>query len=240
MNYKNVKLKDKYSFLLSLLIFTIILFNIFLFISINNKIKESQNFGLERHVTISGNAEILVEPDSVFINFTIIDRAQSIGEAINQNEEKMGNIIGIATILGVKREDIRIISFNVNPIRSDMYEAKRYFEIKVNNFDKIESIMKGVIANDVDNINNVRFSVNDLEVLKEKVRKEAFKNAEFQASQVSQQLEVSLGKIISFDESFKMPQFSIKSIEEIYKKDFQDYLDLGKIKSSVNVIYEIK
>jgi len=241
MNYKNVKLKDKHSLFLSLLILTFILFNIFLLISINNKIRESQNIGLGRYATISGDAEISVEPDSAFINFIIANSSQDIGEAVSQNEERMRNIVGIITILGVEKEDIRTVSFSVLPVgNGNTYEAKRFFEVKVKDINKIKSIIQGAFANEVDDIDSLRFSVDNQEVLKEQVRKRALDNIELQASKISEQLGISLGKIINFDESFVMPQFHIKNSKEIYEKDFQNYLDSGKIKISVDVTYEIK
>ncbi len=230
MNYKNVKFKDEHSFFLGLLILTFVLFNISLL-----------SIGLGRHATISGDAEISIEPDSAFISFVIANNSRDISEAVSQNEEKMGNIVGIITILGVEKEDIRTVSFSVLPVGNGYtYEAKRFFEVKVKDINKIKSIIQGALANEVDGINSLRFSVEDQEVLKEQVRKRALDNIELQASKISEQLGISLGKIINFDESFVMPQFHIKDSKEIYEKNFQDYLDLGKIKVSVDVTYEIK
>ena len=111
---------------------------------------------------------------------------------------------------------------------------------KIKDINKIKSIIQGALANEVDSINSLRFSVDNQEALKEQVRKRALDDVELQASKISEQLGISLGKIISFNESFVMPQFHIKNSEEIYEEDFQDYLDLGKIKVSVDVTYEIK
>ena len=244
MNYK-MGLGNKDSLFFVALNLALTLLIVFLLTSISFKIQEAENIGLGRNITVSGEAEISAEPGLALMNIVLIDRSQNIDEAINQSVGKMKSVIGIITILGIEKEDIKTVLFDISPVQQAQfedgvsYEVKRYLEVKIKEVDKVGGIIKGVLANNIDGIESLNFFVDNQEELKDQVRKMAIDNAQAKSVKVSEQLGVNLIKIINFSENFTVPQFATKeNLESL--ETFYNELSLGKMKATVNITYQIK
>jgi uncharacterized protein YggE len=97
-------------------------------------------------------------------------------------------------------------------------------------------------------LNGPQFEIDDPEALKEQARREAIADAKEKAKRLAADLEVSLGKIVSFNENSNNPQpyyrndFAMMAKSAVMEDSFVPELPAGEndINATVTITYKIK
>lgn len=80
------------------------------------------------------------------------------------------------------------------------YAVNQGFQVKVRDFDKLSGIVDGLVANGVNNINNLGFSIEDPEKVRSEARTLAIADAKKKADELKGKIGIRLGKVINFYE----------------------------------------
>lgn len=82
------------------------------------------------------------------------------------------------------------------------YSVNQGFYAKVRDFDKLSGIVDGLVANGVNNVNNLGFSIEDPEKVRSEARTLAIADAKKKADELKGKIGIKLGKIVNFSEGF--------------------------------------
>lgn len=82
------------------------------------------------------------------------------------------------------------------------YQVTQGLQVKIRDFDKLSSVIDGLVVAGVNNVNNLGFSIDDPEKLKSEARAKAIADAKKKADELKGQIGIKLGKIVNFSEGF--------------------------------------
>jgi len=229
-------------------------------IDIFNKIKQGKYIGQEAEfknsIIISETGEVYAKPDLAVVIFSVIKEAKTVAEATSENVEAMNNIIQAVKREGLEDKDLKTISFNLYPryeyteesYRNRIlvgYEVSQGLEVKIRDMEKIGTIIEKATSAGANDVSGLQFTIDNEEELKKEARNQAIEKAKAKAQELTSQLEVKLGKVISFNESFFVPYYDARVYLEEAKgmgggepvPDIQT--GENTISVTITVIYEI-
>ena len=185
-------------------------------------------------ISFSGEGKIFAVPDIAAVSFSIITEAKTSKEAQNQNSEKSKNITDFLKKENIEDKDIKTTGYGVYPQygyarpcplefieqtspdyypcldktqKITSYQVNQSFEAKIRDLEKISTVLDGLVAAGVNQVNNLNFKVDKEEELKEQARKLAIDEAKEKARKLKKQLGISLGKIVNFSEGGYYPVY---------------------------------
>ena len=207
---------------------------------------QAQNIINQGEHTISFTAEgkVLAKPDIAEITFYVINQGEKAETVQKENNERMQEAVAFVKNQGVKEDDIRTVQYNLSPkydytwckkpgveIYSSCspkiigYELNQGIEIKIRDFDKINTIVGGLSEKGVNQISNVSFVIDDPEDYKNEARIQALEKVEERAKLLAQKSSIKLGKIIDISEG--------QGIDPIYRALEMEKAMAGSIEDAV-------
>ena len=218
-------MKDKKKILFALLSVLIIFFIVLILstaVDVVNKIKEgryiSQNVRMRNSIVVSETGEVYAKPDLAVISFTVVKEAKTVTDAMDENSATMNNVIRTVKEQGIEDKDVKTTSFNINPRyeysegtygRRTLvgYEVVQKLEVKIRDLRKIGTIIEKATSSGANEISDLQMTIDNQDELKKQAREQAIAQAKVKAIELSSQLGVKLGKLVSFNESFYVPQY---------------------------------
>ncbi len=163
-------------------------------------------------LVVTGEGKVFVTPDIAKVTIGIQENGTSL-KTIQENVNKKSKALTDAVEnLGVKKEDIRTVSYNLYPQYDYLtsttnrivgYQISTNYEIKVRDFDKVNDILTAATSVGANAIGSVSFEVNE-ETEKAKLQEArdlAVTEAKTKAEGLSKAAGVTLGKVINVSES---------------------------------------
>jgi len=205
----------------------ILILSFFLVIQSLNSIIEYQYIGSDidpqATIRVRGEGEIFAVPDTASFRATVIEEAESANVAQEAAAERMTRAIEKIKEFGVAEEDIKTIHFRSNPRYEYQrrvgiprppssertlvgFEVRHSIQVKVEERDTAGEIIAALGGIGVQEISNVEMTIDDPQQLQVDAREKAITDAKTNATQLANDLGVSLVRIISFDESGNTPQ----------------------------------
>ena len=228
---------------------------VWLAIDINDKAKEGENT-----IVVSATGEVFSAPDLALTSFTVVTEAKTVSEAMAENTEKMNAVIAFAKEEGISDKDLKTTGFNIYPRYEWLqewqcavpcpggkrvlagYEVRQSLQIKIRELAKTGQIIQGAADRGVNQMDSLRFTIDDEDSLKEEARKQAIEKAKAKAKELASQLGVGLGKVVQFNESGIYPYYYTMEEAALGKgggEDLQIEPGENKISSTVTIIYQI-
>jgi len=87
------------------------------------------------------------------------------------------------------------------------YQVNQSFEVKVRDLEKVSAVLDGLVTTGANQVINLGFQVDNEEELKEQAREIAIKDAKEKANKLKKQLDIHLGKIVSYNEGGYYPVY---------------------------------
>ncbi len=221
-------------------------------------------------ISVNGKGEIVAIPDVATFSFTVSETAKTVDEAQSKSTTKTNATLQAVRDAGVAANDIKTLSYSINPhyeYQSSVcpaasygvqycppgksiltgYEVSQSIEVKVRDLKKAGSIFTSIGALNVQNVNGLNFSVDDMDAVKDQARALAIKNAQAKAKELSKQLGVRIVRITSFYENsdYPAPYYSARGGDGLVKEQVANVapeVPTGeqKIMSNVVITYEIR
>lgn len=244
--------------LLSVLIITL---SISTLVGVNNKIKEGRYIGQELEskntITVSDKSEVYAKPDLALADFSVITEAKTVADALNQNSEKMNKIISFMKRQGIAEADLKTTNFNIYP-RYEYeqvsypvtgkrilagYEVQQTLQVKIRDLSKISPILQGAADAGANQINDLQFTIDQQDELKQQARDQAIEKAKEKARDLAKQLGVHLVRITNFSEGSTEPYDyrNLTADAAGFGAEKMPQIETGqnKIEVTVNITYEI-
>ena len=183
-----------------------------------NALKSRDYIGVseeQRHsIRIDGIGKAIGTPDIAKIQLGYKAEKKTVAEAQTDNTEKMNTIIEkLKKDFNIDKKDIQTSNYNINAqydwnegertLRG--YQVSQNLNIKIRDLEKVSQILDAAGTAGLNQVGNLRFDIDNQEILKEEARTKALKNAKEKAEKLASELDVKLGRIISFNESGNQP-----------------------------------
>lgn len=157
----------------------------------------------KRMMTVTGNASLPFEPDKVTIQLGVVTENEQLSQAQQENAFKMNQVIESLLQLGIPRENIQTTAYNINPVYDYIdgkqefrgYQVSNTITVQMTNIDQAGKVIDVAVQNDVNQVSNIQFSIEDKQVPYQQALSAALKNAVVKAQTIAETLEVNYDPI---------------------------------------------
>ncbi|MBI2057826.1 MAG: SIMPL domain-containing protein [Candidatus Yanofskybacteria bacterium] len=204
-------------------------------------------------ISFSGEGKVFAKPDIGLVRIVIFSEAATPQEAEKTNSPKSEKVVNFLKTQGVAEKDIKTSEYNISPQyaypRNEEPQIKSYLvyqelEVKIRNLDKAGAVIGGVVSVGANKVTDLRFTIDDLDKLKNQARSEAIAKAKKKANELESQLGIKLGKIVNFYENAGgfSPVFYEKALSAPSQGGAGPTLPAGENEITLNVTltYQIK
>jgi len=162
-----------------------------------------------RGITVSDSAEVKVQPDTAFITFGVVVRDRVAKVAAQENARRSSAVVAAIEKAGIPKSDVKTIDYSLNPQMNwdtnppkiTGYSASNTVSVRTKDMAKIGDLIDAAIAAGANNVQGVRFDVEDKRKLRQKALQLAVKKAEGKARAIAEAVGGKLGPAISASES---------------------------------------
>jgi len=175
----------------------------------------------ENTISVTGESERFVVPDTASISFSMTRKSKDLSEATDSVNSRMKELLSSLKSDGVKESDIKTTGYNVNPqyVYTDRkqvfdgYRVTQSVQIKIKDLDNVNSVVTKIGEIQVDNVSGLSFFIDNDQEIQEELREEAIKDAKKKAAKLARDLGIDLDEISGFTEGgnrgyYPQPYFS--------------------------------
>jgi uncharacterized protein YggE len=208
-------------------------------------------------ITVVGEGEINVLPDSATITATIRDSGPTVVYAQGAIDVKAKNLTAALDKMGIDSKDIRSLSYSTRPkyelkatqcetapcqnkYELSGYEAVQTVQIKAHKVELAGEIVTQLGILGINEISGPNFTVDDNEKPKSEARIAAIKNSQSKAEAIAKALSVKLGKVIKFEEDNNISKYPIYFAKSATSKAANLSPGEDIIKAKVIVTYSLE
>jgi uncharacterized protein YggE len=205
---------------------------------------------------VTGEGSVNVSPDVAKITLGFEEQGQVLKQVQDEVNQKSKNLTKELKKIGIDDKYIKTVSYSVYPIRNynsptnniTGYSVSTFYEVEIEDFEKINNVLLLASQVGVNNIGNISFEVND-ETKEEKTqeaRKIAVDKAKQKAEGLSKASGITLGKIININENsannFPQPLYTTRDLEVETPNSTSPSIEPGETKISVTISlsYEVR
>lgn len=156
-------------------------------------------------VSVTGEGIVKVVPDEVIIKARVEHTGASASEVKSKNEKVANDIFKFLEAKGIPSKNIKTEYLRLD--KQYNYDTKEYYfsanqaiSIELNNLDKYEEIMSGLMESGLNRIDGIEFQTSKKEELEAKARKEAMLDAREKATQLASAVGLKIGNAFLINE----------------------------------------
>ncbi len=160
---------------------------------------------LEQAVSVQGAAERQVEPDFAYVTVGVQSEAATVEAARVQNQAAMQGVAAAAMNAGIPKNKIRTSRLQITPIYSEANRPKRVISgyamqnqitVEIRDLDKLGEVIDAMLSAGANQLNGVRFAVENEVALQEDLLREAVQDGRRRAAVIAQAGGRSLGGLL--------------------------------------------
>lgn len=206
-------------------------------------------------LTVSGEAEVQVEPDRAMIRLGVVARERNAAEAQRQANLIINKTVAAVENLGVDRDSLQTSELRLNPIYEDSrgprseppriigYEAGYTISVTLHELDRVGPVVDAGLEAGANRLEGISFSLQDDAATRRKALAEATRAALEKARVLAETAGVELVRVLSINEGHvqtRMPQMFARSAA-MEQADATTVLP-GQltVSASVNLRYQIR
>ncbi|NDB32280.1 MAG: DUF541 domain-containing protein [Nitrososphaeria archaeon] len=177
----------------------------------------------EKTISSSGQATSFVEPDRLNINFGVEVQKPTAKEALDENSDKMNEVIDAIKSAGINSDEITTSQFSIYPVYESYqeketgiykqkltgYSVSNIIQVKTPKMDLASEIIDAAVGAGVNRVDNVWFSLSDKkqQQVSDDLLAEAIKNAQSKAEKALVPLNYKIigVKYVSLDGGYYPP-----------------------------------
>jgi uncharacterized protein len=154
----------------------------------------------KRIMTVTGIGSISIAPDIVQIQLEVKTESKQLSQAQQENAELMNLVIESLLELGIARENIQTVSYNISP-QYDYVEGRQVFrgyevinsiDVKIKNIEQAGTIIDTAVRNGVNQVSNIRFTVENEQIPYQEALSLALKNALAKAQTIANTIHLKI------------------------------------------------
>lgn len=161
-------------------------------------------------VNVVGQGKVSIVPDLAKVTVGIeTDKTANAAEAYKQASAAMVKIVKAIADLGIDNKDVQTADYFLNPIyqynngENDLvgYQAVQSVTVTLRDLKKVSSLIEKSTTAGANRINNVMFTVEDMEKIKNQARLKAIVDAKAKSADYAAAVGVKLGEITGWWEN---------------------------------------
>ncbi|MFC5590630.1 SIMPL domain-containing protein [Sporosarcina soli] len=153
-----------------------------------------------RIMTVTGIGNVSIAPDIVRIQMEVITENKQLQRAQQENASVMSGVIESLVALGIDRNNIQTVSYNITP-QYDYLEGEQRFRgyqvtnaitVQTTNIQQIGPIIDTAVQNGVNRVSNIQFTVADEQKYYQQALSLALENAVAKAETIARTMQLQL------------------------------------------------
>ncbi|WP_172369502.1 SIMPL domain-containing protein [Sporosarcina jiandibaonis] len=154
----------------------------------------------KRVMTVTGIGSLSIAPDTVQIQLEVRTENIQLSQAQQENADLMDQVIESLLELGIPRENIQTVFYNITP-QYDYVEGRQVFRgyevinsinVKIKNIEQAGTIIDTAVRNGVNQVSNIRFTVENEQIPYQEALSLALKNALAKAQTIANTIQLKL------------------------------------------------
>ncbi|NNJ10247.1 SIMPL domain-containing protein [Chloroflexales bacterium ZM16-3] len=168
---------------------------------------QASGVGGMRQITVVGNGEVKVTPDTASVQIGVETTAPTTQEALSQNSAQANAIIEQIKALGVAEKDIQTSGFNIYPTYGNDgrevtgYTVSNQVSVTIRDLAQAGDLLDQVVKAGANRIYGVSFSVADPAATLAQARDKAVADAKARAEQLAGQAGATIGQVLVISEN---------------------------------------
>lgn len=174
-------------------------------------------YGGDQGIEVSGLGTILTSPDLALITVAVEVEDATVVEANGRASAVMTAALAAVRAKGVKDKDIQTRDFSIYPEYDYVRDTGRHVlvghrvynsvDVKIRDLDSVGGLIDAVVnvGGDDVRIRNIRFTVEDTESMRTRLRELAVRDAEGKAEHLAKLSGVKLGRLLYISEGSRAP-----------------------------------
>lgn len=179
------------------------------------QVTEKVQYNPAQSITVVGQGSTRIKPDIARISIGVETLAETVKEAVQQNESQMTAILAALKASGIAEKDIQTTNYSIYferppemPVSTEpstekakiQYRVSNMVNVTVRDLDKVGDVLDAVIEAGANNIWGVSFSLEDPKDAQAEARAKAIADAEARAKALAELSGVTLGPVLSVSE----------------------------------------
>jgi uncharacterized protein YggE len=177
---------------------------------------QATDYSPAQTITVVGQGSVKIKPDIAQVSLGVETSAETVKEAVTENEAKMTSILAALTALGVAEKDVQTTQYSVQLDRGSepvpqaigtgsteaapVYRVSNMVNVTVRDLDKVSDVLDAVIEAGANNLWGISFSLDDPSAAQADARSEAITDAQARATALAELSGLKLGPVMSVSE----------------------------------------
>ncbi|MDR3575655.1 MAG: SIMPL domain-containing protein [Anaerolineaceae bacterium] len=162
------------------------------------------NAASTRQISVTGTGKVFITPDIAYVNIGVHNQADTVSDALAQNNDQAQGVSTALKSLGVDPKDIQTSSFNVYPqqqlgpngdVQKTVYVVDNTVYVTVRDLSKLGQLLDAVTKAGANSINGIQFDAQNKAQALSQARTMAIQDARSQADELVKAAGVTLGPI---------------------------------------------
>lgn len=166
-----------------------------------------------RTVSVSGNGQISVEPDTGYFSVGVEVTAETADAALAESNDTVDAVTAALLGMGIAEDDVTLGYFSIWPEYDYQNEepqlrgfrVSHQLSVTVRDIDQTGTALSTAVEAGANVVNSVTFGVEDPSAALDQARERAFENALHKAEELARLSDGSLGVIVSISENSYTP-----------------------------------
>ncbi len=206
-----------------------------------------------RGIISTGNAEVKGQPDIARVTISVVTQSKDQGQAVANNAKTMTAVReSLMTKFKLRKKDIETsfygiqpqYDYKVQPPKIVGYQVTNSARVSIKDLEKIGQLIDAASAAGANQIGGISFDIEDDKPLRNEALVLALTEARQKAELMAKTLNVSLGPLLSVQESFMRPMpfqsFARADVMAASTPETPIQAQELSISANVTVIYDIK
>lgn len=152
---------------------------------------------------VGGKGIVKAEPDEASVVLGVVTENMQLENAQSENTQKMSNVIDSLTKLGIRREDIRTQSYQIQP-QYDYINGEQVFrgyrvvhevKVEISNINMVGVIIDEAVRAGANTVSDISFSVSNPQIYYEMALNQALSDAVAKAISIGTKMSVYVNPI---------------------------------------------
>ena len=181
-----------------------------------------QPFAVRREMTVTGNGEVVAQPDYVQIQIEVRTEGKNVSAAQQENAMMMKQVIEALVALTIPREDIQTIVYTISP-NYDYIEGRQVFRgyevqngitVKITDISQAGAVIDTAIQNGANQVSGIHFKIDDSDAYYRQALQLALIDAQAKAKSMADTMHLPLQLLpVEIVEETNIPPVLYKSVQ---------------------------
>ncbi|MEW6566572.1 MAG: SIMPL domain-containing protein [Chloroflexota bacterium] len=168
-------------------------------------------------ISVTGTGSTRLPPDLALVTLGVQTQGPDVGEAVDENNRKVTDVIGAIRELGVAAADVATTQFSVSTQQlydengqltgEVTYWVDNLVSVRLRELDKLGQLLQQALSHGANTVQNVTFTVENPEDELDAARLLAIQDARDQAEQLAKAAGVELGEVLTVGEPGYVPVY---------------------------------